>query len=149
MEAILHAFGIDWRLISIQIFNFALLAVLLWYFLYTPILNLLRERQEKIVKGIEDAEAAEASRRNAESERQTVLSAAQNKAEEIVKRGKEHADEKVAEILTQAETRANYILAEAKDQAETVTSNAVKESEAEVAKLAVLAAEKILKEKES
>jgi F0F1-type ATP synthase membrane subunit b/b' len=56
MEEIIHAFGIDQRLIIIQIVNFAILAGALGYFLYTPVLRLLREREEKIAQGLKDAE---------------------------------------------------------------------------------------------
>ena len=48
MQEILTAFGIDWRLIVIQVFNFAMLAYVLWYFLYTPVLKLLAEREENV-----------------------------------------------------------------------------------------------------
>ena len=149
MEEILHAFGIDWRLISIQIFNFTILAVLLWYFLYTPILNLLKERQEKIDQGLKDAEDAKDAKHNAEQEKQSILTSAQNEAEAIGERGKKHADEKAATIVSGAEDRASQILQDAESRAETAKTEAIKESEAEIAKLAVLAAEKVLIEKKS
>jgi F0F1-type ATP synthase membrane subunit b/b' len=50
MEAIVEAFGIDAHLIIVQIVNFAILMAALGYFLYTPILNLLRDREEKIAQ---------------------------------------------------------------------------------------------------
>ena len=58
MEEIIHAFGIDWRLIVIQMFNFAVLAGALWYFLYTPVLTILSDREAKLKKGVEDVPQA-------------------------------------------------------------------------------------------
>jgi F-type H+-transporting ATPase subunit b len=145
MGEILNAFGVDWKLISIQIFNFTILAVLLWYFLYTPVLNLLHERQEKIKKGISDADAAAALKEQTGVEKSAVLSAAQGEAEDVVKRAHEHASLKVAETLQKAEERASDIVADAEVKAEIERQNALKASETEVAKLAVLAAEKLLR----
>lgn len=149
MEEILHAFGIDWKLISIQIFNFTILAVLLWYFLYTPVLNLLKERQEKIDRGLKDAEEAKEAKQSADREKQTVLAAAQKEAEAIHERGKKHADEKAKALVMSAEERAAQIVRDAEAKARTAKDEAVKASEAEIAKLAVLAAEKVLIKNES
>lgn len=145
MGEILHAFGIDWRLIIIQIFNFTLLAGLLWYFLYTPILNMLSLRQEKIAKGIQDAENAEKSLSQADSEKKEILSQAQHEAENISVRAKEHADHKTSELLLAADSKALKILEDAKRKGEEIQSEARKASEAEVAKTAILAAERILR----
>ncbi len=73
MEEIIHAFGIDWRLIVIQIFNFALLVAALWYFLYTPILKILEERESKLKQGVLDAEKAATARSEADTEKSVVL----------------------------------------------------------------------------
>ncbi len=147
MDQILHAFGIDWRLIVIQIFNFAILAGLLWYFLYTPILKVLNERQQKVEKGVKDAEAAEKSLQEAGSEKSKIVTNAHSEASEIVDRAKKHADEKGAVIVSDAQGKADRIMSDAKDKGEELKEQAKKESEAEVARLAILAAEKVLQEK--
>lgn len=147
MQEVLHAFGIDWRLISIQIFNFALLAIVLWYFLYQPILKILNERQSKIEKGVKDAENAEKSLKNADVEKTKIVAKAHTEAGEIVERAKKHADDKGAVIISDAQDKADRIMSDAKDKGEEIVVMARDESEAEVAKLAVLAAEKVLNEK--
>lgn len=149
MGEILTAFGIDWKLISIQIFNFTILAVLLWYFLYTPILNLLSEREQKIRQGIEDAEAAARAKDETEKDRGVVLSNAEAEAESVLKRSHELAGAKANEIVKDAEGHAADIIADAMARAEVAKQTARKESEAEVVRLAVLAAEKILREQKS
>ena len=146
MEEILKAFGVDWRLIVIQVFNFALLAALLWYFLYTPVLKILNERQEKIKKGVEDAESAENALPEVEGKRQTIISDANKQADEINMRAKAQADERKSELLKDAEARAESIVHDAEGRSKALEEGAVRKSEAEIAKLAVLAAEKILRE---
>ncbi len=147
MEEILHAFGIDGRLIVIQIFNFAILAAALWYFLYTPVLKLLGEREAKIKKGIEDAEKAELARNEADAEKKHILSLAHKEAEEIATRATTHADAKAQEIVSEAHAKSATVLENASARAEELKLQAKKESEAEIAKVAILAAEKILQEK--
>jgi len=147
MEEIIKAFGIDWRLIAIQVFNFAILATALWYFLYTPVLNMIEKRRAMIEKGIADAQAAGENLAQAESEKSVILTAAHKEAGEVAARAKVHADEKTQALLHEAEEKKQRLLADAKREGEALTERLYKESEAEIAKTALLAAEKILKEK--
>ncbi len=144
MQEILTAFGIDWRLIVIQIFNFGILAGVLWYFLYTPILKLLSEREETIKKGIADAEMAGNARRDADVEKTKVLKEAHTEASQIVSRGTTHAEEKEKAMLKEASEKIARDLASAKALGEELKAKALKESEAEISKLAILGAEKVL-----
>jgi F-type H+-transporting ATPase subunit b len=149
MEAIVEAFGIDAHLIIVQIVNFAILMAALGYFLYTPILNMLRDREEKIAAGIRDAEAAAVAKASAEEEKKVVLTDAHKAAAEVGARAKATAETTAAEILAAAETAAAAAKAKAAVEAEGLKADAIKASEAEIAKTAILAAEKILREKSS
>ncbi len=147
MEEIIHAFGIDGRLIVIQMFNFALLMGALWYFLYTPVLRILREREEKVKQGVLDAEKAESARRDADAEKAHIVKDARTQAESIIVGAKSHAEEKGAAIVHEAEKKAERVIEDAKLRGEEEMARARKASEAEVAQAAVLAAEAILKQK--
>jgi F-type H+-transporting ATPase subunit b len=149
MEQLIHAFGIDARLIIIQVVNFGLLMLVLSYFLYKPVLNMLHERREKIAKGIKDAEAAEKAKAEAAEEKKAVLAAANKEAEAMTLRATEHAASKAEAIVGDAHTKAEQVIKDAADRALEMKALAKKESEAEIAKLAVLAAEKILSERTS
>ena len=146
MDQLIHAFGIDVKLIVVQIINFILLAGLLTYFLYKPVLKVLADREEKIAKGIRDAEAAAETLEGAEAEKQTILTAAHQEAEQVGVRAKAHADEQAAGVAAVAEEKAAGIVKAAEEKAENIKLTAKQESEAEIAKLAVLAAEKVLKQ---
>ena len=145
MEEIIKAFGIDGRLIVIQIVNFTILMIILGYFLYTPILNLLKEREEKIAKGIKDAEAAAKAKAEADLEKQAVLTAAHDEARDINSRAKVAADEKAAGIVGDAEDKANAIVKSAELRATEAADQIKKDAEGEIAKTAVLAVEKLLR----
>lgn len=144
MEQLIEAFGIDARLIIIQIINFVVLAGLLSYLLYKPLLNLLAEREAKIKQGIEDAESAARAKSEATTEKQAILAAAQAEATAIDARAKDFSKQKTEELLAEANTKAAEVVKDAEAKSSQLKAQALKESEAEIAKLAVLAAEKIL-----
>ena len=145
MEQLITAFGIDVKLILIQILNFGILLGLLGYFLYKPILKVLAEREEKISQGMKDAEAAATAKASANEEKRTILSAAHKDAEEVGSKAKTYADEKAVVIAAEAQTKAESIIKNAEAKGLELKEQARKDSEAEVAKLAILAAEKVLK----
>lgn len=149
MEQLLHAFGIDVKLITIQIINFLVLAGLLTYFLYKPILKLLQEREETIKKGIVDAEAAAVAKASAVDEKRMVLEQAQTEAQAIETRATAYTKQKEAEILQHAKDSAQVIIADAQVKSEQLKTRVIKESEAEIAQLAILATEKMLREQNS
>lgn len=147
MEQLIEAFGIDVKLIAVQIVNFVILAAALTYFLYKPILNALKNREEKISQGLQDAESAAKAKEAANEEKQTILSDAHKEAEDINSRAKVAASEQADAIVGSARDKADAAIQAAQKQGEEIKAQAQKESEAEVAKVAILAAEKILKEK--
>lgn len=147
MEDIIHAFGIDARLIIIQIVNFGLLMVALGYFLYKPVLNLLRVREEKIAQGLKDAEDAAQAKTEAGTEKQAIVAAAHGEAEAINARAREAALKQADGIVGEAHDKAAAVVAEAEAKREFIKEQARKESEREIAELAVLAAEKLMRER--
>jgi len=149
MEEIIHKFGIDGKLVVIQIINFTVLVGLLSYLLYKPLLKVLAEREEKIAQGVADAEAAATARASAEDEKKAIVSSAHQEASKVGARAKVSAEEKAAEIIESAEEKANAVLRQAEARGEDIKTQAQKDSETEIAKLAVLAAEKVLKQQAS
>lgn len=147
MDQIISAFGIDAKLIIIQLINFGILMVALGYFLYKPILRLLDERAEKIAQGLKDAESAAAAKAEAADEKKAVIAAAQAEAAEVAKRAKAAAESQANTIMSEASGKAGQVLKDAELKSEQIKAQALKESEKEIANLAVLAAEKVLRER--
>lgn len=149
MEGILTTFGVDWRLLLINAINFGLLLAALSYFLYTPIMNMLEERRERIAKGVREAEAAEEKLQEIEHSRKEVLAEAGAKADEIVGHARAAGLEKEKELLARADAAAASLLKDAQAQAAELKAEALEESKQEVAKLIVLGMEKALHAKRS
>jgi F-type H+-transporting ATPase subunit b len=147
MQEILTTFGIDWRLLVINMINFGLLMALLWYFLYEPVLRMLEERRTKVSQGVRDAETAAARLREIEESRAQKLAAAGKEADSVMASARASASAKEREIMAQGEASAAVMLREAEAAAAELKVQALAESKQEAAKLIVLGVEKMLKEK--
>jgi hypothetical protein len=55
---ILANLGFDWRVALANLVNFLVIILILKYFAFKPIAKIINEREDKIKKGIEDAERA-------------------------------------------------------------------------------------------
>lgn len=148
MDEILKVFGVDWKLVLIQAVNFGLLLIILHRFLYKPVMKIIDKRAKKIEKGVRDSEEAEVKLNSAEKEKKAMLSLATKEAESIINSSRKRAEDVKSEILKEAEDKSSQILDETKQKAEEEKKKAVESSRAEIAKIAVLTAENILKEKE-
>ncbi len=147
MGELFATFGVDWKLLLIQAVNFGLLLSVLTYFLYKPILRIIDERQRKIAEGVKTAEAAQRELTAAKTERERIVGDAAREAETLVASARTQASEQGAEIVKSAEARAAATLKDAAERAEEAKRLALKESEREIARAAMLAAEKILTSK--
>ncbi|TSC85873.1 MAG: F-type H+-transporting ATPase subunit b [Parcubacteria group bacterium Gr01-1014_8] len=147
MSELFAAFGINWKLLLIQAFNFGILLLVLWKYLYTPVLRIIDERRQKMAEGVKNAEEAEKKLASAESEGKDIVSNASREAEGMVVAARTRAGEKEDEIIKEAESRADVILREAAARAEEVNRQMLATSARDIAKAAVLAAEKILRQK--
>ena len=146
MEQLFAAFGLDWRLLLIQAFNFGLLLIVLSYFLYKPILKIIDERREKIADGVRTAEAASRRLAEAKQEGDGLIGDAAKQAETLLTEARSRAETKQKDIVGAAESRAAAIVKDAEARIAEQERQAFVKSERDIAKAAMLAAEKILRE---
>jgi F-type H+-transporting ATPase subunit b len=144
MSAILSTFGVDWHLLIVQIVNFAILVAALTWLLYKPVLKMVRERAQVVRKGVEDAEDAGRKLAAADGEAASRLGSAEKEAEEIVKRGRALGLAEKTSLIEEAEAQAARIAADAEAHAKEDAARVRRESEREIARLAILAAEKAM-----
>ncbi len=142
----LDAFGVDWKLLVIQIFNFGLVLLLLRYYLYKPVIKMLDARAEKIKKGLDDANMATKEREELAAKKDEILISARAEGNTIVEGIRKEATEKERELARLADEKRAALMSEARAKAEAEREHLLRESEKEIARMAVLAAEKILKE---
>ena len=147
MAELFSAFGIDWKLLIAQTVNFIIVFGGLTFFLYKPVLKIISERESKIAQGIKDAEKAEKARAKIEEEKAGIIASAHHDGEEIVSRAHEEAKRERGEVVTKAQERAEALLESARAEGEELKQSALRESEQEIARTAVLAAEKLIRTK--
>jgi|CXWL01.1.fsa_nt_gi F-type H+-transporting ATPase subunit b len=145
MEQLFTAFGIDSKLLLAQAINFGVLLVALRYFLYKPVLKTLEERKATIAKGVEDAEEASSALAGATEKAQFLVASSETEAESIVASARNEANSEKGRILKEAEAGAQAVAKDAEIRARETAHKSLRESEQEVARLAILAAEKIMR----
>ena len=107
----------------------------------------IKERQKKIEQGVRTAEAAAQKLHEAQGESKKIVGDAAREAEGLVATARTHAVQQGSGIVKGAEERASGILKDAAAHAEEAKRQVLKESEREIARAAMLAAEKLLLEK--
>ena len=147
MAELFSTFGINWKLLLIQGVNFGLLLFVLTRFLFKPLMKTLDERRAKIAEGVRAAEAASQRLSDAKTEGEEIVGRGAREAEGLVAAARTRADEKGSDIVKAAESRADSILKDASAKAEEAKRQALHETSKEITRAAMLAAEKILKEK--
>jgi len=146
MEQIIDVFGLDWKKLLVQMVNFGVLLGVLWYFLYKPLTALIENRRAQIIKGVADAERAEAALKDADTKKADILAKASIEAQEIVNASRSSGKAREAEIVQEAQEKYERMLAEAAMKGEEIQREALAKSKQEIAKLVVLGVEKTLKE---
>lgn len=149
MGELFAAFGLNWKLLVAQSINFGLLLLILWHFLYKPVLKMLDERRGKIAESVRKAEAADRRLEEADLEGKEAIAKAAKEAQGIVLSARGRADEEAAEILKRTQAKAEQVLADAQARADEERRQALIAGEKEIARAAMLAAEKILTQKHS
>ena len=145
MQEILKVFGVEWELLLVNIVNFGVLLLGLTYLLYKPVVKALDERSAKIEKGLKDAKLAEEKLQESESEKMQIISQAKKEAQESVAQAKDLAKKEADKILQEAQAKSLTTLEMTRRQAQDEKDAMLKSAKEEVAKEAVLVAEKILK----
>lgn len=147
MDEIINSFGLNWKIFTAEIVNFLIILFILYYFLFRKVFANLEKRQNIIKEGVEKGQKADEIVQDAEKKADDILAESRLDANDRVKESMQKASEKESEILKNAEVKKAEILEKAEkegiDKKEEILNNLDKD----IAKLAVLGAEKVLAEK--
>jgi F-type H+-transporting ATPase subunit b len=114
---ILHVFGFDLKLFIGQAINFLILVFIFKKFLYTPILRVLKEREDGIKKGLEDAKSAAEALERSGKESADILKSAKQGAREIMDNTRKASEEIKKEMIDRSKTEFEKIVEQARVQA--------------------------------
>jgi F-type H+-transporting ATPase subunit b len=143
---VLGTLGVDWRLFLAQLANFAVVLLVMWKWVYVPLLRLVEERGRKVEQGLKDAAASAAAKEAAEREAQAAMSAARKEAQRLIEEASARAEDFRREAGAQAKIQAETLLAETRARLEAERVQVVHDARLELASLVVTAAEKAVGE---
>ncbi len=138
--------GINLGFLLVQIFNFAIIFIVLKAWVYKPLLNMMETREKKIAQGLEDARVAADARANAEEDASRIIREAQTKAASVIKESTTRAESLQKEY--EAEAKLN-IEAERKSALADVEEERVRllsDIRGDVSAIAIAAAQKLIGE---
>jgi F-type H+-transporting ATPase subunit b len=93
---LLFQLGINWKLFLSQAVNFFILLAVLTFFVYRPLMKIMKERAKKIKEGLEKAEEADIRLKEVDNIGKEKIKEAEGKSIEIIK-----DTEKRAKLLEQ------------------------------------------------
>lgn len=140
----MEGLGLNLGYLFVQIFNFAIIFVVLRAWVYKPILGLLERRRTTIAEGLEDARIAAEARQNAEQEAEKVLADAQANASQIMREANERAETQGKEVIAAAEAEAAQKREETLAEVESERERILGELRGQVGTLAIAAAQKLI-----
>lgn len=147
MEEVVKVFGLDYKLFIVQLINFGIVVFILTKLLYKPVLKAIDERRQVIEEGVNNARLSVEIKDNALKEAEGVKQDAKNHATKLIDESKHELSVYKAKMIEEAEKEKARLINEAKLNAEKVRESMIESSREQIAKMAVLSAEKILKEK--
>lgn len=129
----------------VQVVNFLLLLLLLYRFLYKPLLRKLEERSATIKNSLEEAQAARAEAQRQQEEHQAVLRAARAEAQVMREAALKEAAEERQKLIELARGEAGRIVETARAEIAQDVRRARQELRKEVGELAVSVAERLIR----
>ncbi len=142
----MEALGINLGFLVSQIINFTLLAVLLYFVAYRPVMRMLDERSAKIKKGLEDAENASRRAAEIEQEFEQRMSEARRDGQEIMAQATQMSEKARQDILSKAREESRAMIDKAKEEIIRERELAMSELRSQVAELSLSIAEKVVGE---
>src|SRR6476646_6487073 len=140
----MEALGINLGFLLVQIFNFAIVAIVLAAWVYVPVVKFLEERKQRIAQALEDARVASEARANAEKEAAKITAEAQADANRRIAEATERAEKVGGEMRAASEAEGVKILQAAREEAAQERNRILADLRGQVAALAISAANKVI-----
>lgn len=141
---IFNDFGINLPGVLAQIVNFSIVAAILWYFAFKPVMASIQERQEKIQAGLKYAEDMKAQLAAAQQENAALIKNAQLEANRIIEEARRTSKDVADKATKEATERANALITKAQQAIELEHKKMLADARTEIARLVVATTERVL-----
>ena len=138
--------GINLPLLIAFTVNFILLFVILSLAAYKPIVKMLNDRQAKITESMEQAEKIRQETAHSEEEIRAHLENARKEGQAVIAQATQIGERIKEEAKDNARQEAESLITKARTEIQLERDKTVEELRAEFADIAILAAEKVIKE---
>ncbi len=133
--------------VAFQALNFVILVLILHKILYKPLIKLLNERELRIKEGVENAEKAEVSLKEAVLVKQDMLKGARVESQRMLEKARKEGEDVKSEMVKDAKNEAVKIVESGHNLVEMEKEKVLQEVKARAVSLVVGATEKLLREK--
>ena len=123
---ILNTFGLNPYLVGAQIVNFLIILYVLKRFLYPPLFNVFKKREELVKESIKKAEENEKVLEKTKNLEKEIIQKAKVSADEIIKEARDQASDIVKKAEEDSKGKSDKMLKDARVQIELETSEAQK-----------------------
>lgn len=138
---LLFQLGINWKLFLSQVVNFFILLLVLTFFVYKPLIKIIKERSRKIKEGLEKAEEADVRLKEIDVIGAGKIKEAEQKGIEIIKATEAKAkvlDKEIQQATEKKQKEINELLKQNFLKQQEEASKAVLKDAAELVKKALV-----------
>ncbi|MBI3632373.1 MAG: hypothetical protein HY225_02905 [Candidatus Vogelbacteria bacterium] len=115
MESLFTHLGINWKLLLAQGANFFVLVLLLNYFLYKPLVNLINDRRQRIEQGLKNADDMDRKLSEIDELRKAEIMKGEREALAIIDQANKACQEDRGAILKTAAAEAETVKRKAEE----------------------------------
>ena len=132
-----------WQIV-VSLSNLVILFLIIKRFLYKPVKNVLKSRQDKLEEKYTQADEDLDNAKSTKAELDQKLSKAEMKADEILNEATVHAEKRKEKIVSEARNEAEAIIRQAKGEAELEKKKAESEIKAQIVDVSFELSKKII-----
>lgn len=144
IEDMAGQFGVSWPLLIAQIVNFCLVAFVLYYFAFKPILETIALRQHKIGEGLQFAEESKLRLAQIEREHNERIQEAAAQSQHILREAHEQAKAFMEKRTQEAIHKAESVMQKAEEAIELERRKMIEAARKEITYLVVDTTSKVL-----
>lgn len=144
MDSLIETFHLDVKAVLAQLVNFAIVFGVLWFFALKPLTKMMRERTNKIEKGLQDAKEIEEKLALTESEKNKVIAEAKKQGLVVLEEASKKAATEQQESIAKTKKEVENIVAKGKEQLAQEKTKIITDAKSEIANMVVAATKKVL-----
>lgn len=143
MQELIHKLGIEPKLLIAQIINFSILLLLLYKFLYKPVLSILQKRENYIKHSLHEAQEVEKRSKEFETWKTDEMKKAKEETNAILEKAIVESEKIKNETVEKAKLRTDELMDKAEKELVAQKEQMLLEARKEIGNLVILATQEV------